>query len=262
MVTVFRMVFFTNIFFFILFYLPLRRQLEKMNRLKLPAGIHTFERIRTEGCVYVGKTKYLVDIIDGVNVCFLARPRRFGKSLTASTFEALSSGRRELFEGLYAEEFRNLAIPTSFAKSPGDVDEFVKVANRLLAKIPYDDFSGGEELTEKNKLIFLEKICRNTILSFLHGCGLNVFAEMHTNKGRSDLVFSHIENPTVWVVEIKIASKRQSARKIAQEALQKIKDNNYAEPFEDAICIGLAIKEEKGLITEWEVFPEELKIKP
>ncbi|MCL2010955.1 MAG: AAA family ATPase, partial [Synergistaceae bacterium] len=72
---------------------------------KLPVGIQTFEKIRNEGYLYVDKTKYLVDLIDSGTVYFLSRPRRFGKSLTISTFEALFTGRRELFEGLCAEEF-------------------------------------------------------------------------------------------------------------------------------------------------------------
>ena len=74
-------------------------------RLKLPAGTHTFELIRTEGQVYVDKTQYLVKLIDATRINFFARPRRFGKSLTVSTFEALFSGRRELFKGLHGEEF-------------------------------------------------------------------------------------------------------------------------------------------------------------
>ena len=76
-------------------------------RLKLPTGIPTFEKIRTEGYVYVDKTQYLINLIDAGEIYFLARPRRFGKSLTVSTFEALFSGRKELFKGLYAEEFLN-----------------------------------------------------------------------------------------------------------------------------------------------------------
>jgi len=76
-------------------------------RLKLPAGIQTFEEIRTDGYVYVDKTKYLVNLIDTGKVYFLARPRRFGKSLTVTTFDALFSGKKELFKGLYAEEFLN-----------------------------------------------------------------------------------------------------------------------------------------------------------
>ncbi|MDR1977260.1 MAG: AAA family ATPase [Synergistaceae bacterium] len=64
---------------------------------KLPIGIQTFERIREEGYLYVDKTRYLIDLIDSGKVYFLARPRRFGKSLIVSTFDALFSGKRELF---------------------------------------------------------------------------------------------------------------------------------------------------------------------
>lgn len=72
---------------------------------KLPIGIQTFDKLREDGYLYVDKTKYLIDLIDRGSVYFLSRPRRFGKSLTISTFDALFSGRRELFEGLHAEEF-------------------------------------------------------------------------------------------------------------------------------------------------------------
>jgi hypothetical protein len=73
--------------------------------LKLPIGIQTFEKLRKEGYLYVDKTRYLVDLIDNGSVYFLSRPRRFGKSLTVSTFDAIFSGKKELFKGLYAEEF-------------------------------------------------------------------------------------------------------------------------------------------------------------
>ena len=76
-------------------------------RLKLPIGIQTFETIRTEGYIYVDKTQHLVNLINTGKIYFLARPRRFGKSLTVSTFDALFSGNKELFKGLYAEEFLN-----------------------------------------------------------------------------------------------------------------------------------------------------------
>jgi hypothetical protein len=79
----------------------------EQKRLKLPIGIQTFERLRLGSYVYVDKTKYLVDLIDMGSIFFFARPSRFGKSLTVSTFEALFSGKKELFEGLYAEEFMN-----------------------------------------------------------------------------------------------------------------------------------------------------------
>lgn len=78
-----------------------------MNLQKLPAGIQTFSTIREDNYLYVDKTKYLVDMIDSGRIYFLVRPRRFGKSLTCSTFEAMFQGKKELFHGLYAEEFLN-----------------------------------------------------------------------------------------------------------------------------------------------------------
>mgnify|MGYP000057641158 CR=1 FL=1 len=66
---------------------------------KLPIGIQDFVNIREDGYLYVDKTRYLVDIIDRGKVFFFSRPRRFGKSLTISTFDALFSGKKELFKG-------------------------------------------------------------------------------------------------------------------------------------------------------------------
>ncbi|MDR2472169.1 MAG: AAA family ATPase, partial [Tannerella sp.] len=67
---------------------------------KLPIGIQTFEKIREGNYVYVDKTEYLVILIDNGVIYFYARPRRFGKSLTVSTFDAMFSGKKELFKGL------------------------------------------------------------------------------------------------------------------------------------------------------------------
>ena len=532
-------------------------------RLKLPVGIQTFETIRTEGYVYVDKTKYLVDLIDTGKIYFLARPRRFGKSLTISTFDALFSGKKELFKGLYAEEFlnrpdfvpspvirldmscvaadcgidalkksiqqliiehanklkvelpkdlqesdmlrnliinavtkyhqkvvvlldeydkpytdfvnnpemaekvrdvlrsfyvqikandeyirftfitgiskfakvgifstlntpidislmpkyaeicgytedeiiryfpdyleetaneqqmtpdeliktmrsyyngfsfddeakarlynpystllffteqkfynywmdsgrskviadylknRNLTVeqfrsyPISrdFAKSPGDVDTappegflyqcgyltlrpgitdclsldypntevlnsmsallvqnilrdsdedfshcrndllrglmtlhdklIVSAFNRLLAGIPYDDFSKAAQksiIDNDYNIKPQEWLYRSSILSFLRGCGVVVAAEMHTNLGRADLVVSH--KGKTWVIEIKVAYEGESPAQKAEEALQQIMDRNYAAPYSNAVCVGLAIDDALRQITD------------
>ncbi len=75
----------------------------------LPTGIQDFEKLRTGGHLYVDKTKYLVELIDSGSVYFLSRPRRFGKSLTVSTLDALFSNRIDLFTGLYAAEYMSSA---------------------------------------------------------------------------------------------------------------------------------------------------------
>ena len=73
---------------------------------KYPVGIQTFETIRESNYLYVDKTKYLVDFRrKGMRYIFLSRPRRFGKSLFASTLQAYFEGRKELFEGLAIADY-------------------------------------------------------------------------------------------------------------------------------------------------------------
>ena len=77
-----------------------------MNTLerKLPIGIQTFEDIRRGNYLYVDKTSILWQIINTGKPYFLSRPRRFGKSLLVSSFEAYFQGRKDLFEGLAIEK--------------------------------------------------------------------------------------------------------------------------------------------------------------
>ena len=70
----------------------------------MPVGIQDFEKLRTEKCVYVDKTRYVYDLTRISKPYFLARPRRFGKSLFLSTLKAFFLGKKELFEGLVIEE--------------------------------------------------------------------------------------------------------------------------------------------------------------
>ena len=61
-----------------------------------------FPTLRQSGCLYVDKTAWLHRMATdrGAHFYFLARPRRFGKSLMISTLKAMFLGKRELFEGL------------------------------------------------------------------------------------------------------------------------------------------------------------------
>ena len=71
-----------------------------------PVGIQTFSNIRKGNYLYVDKTKYIVDFREKkMKYVFLSRPRRFGKSLFASTLQAYFEGRKELFEGLAIADY-------------------------------------------------------------------------------------------------------------------------------------------------------------
>ena len=69
-----------------------------------PIAIDTnsFPELRKKQCVYVDKTAYFHRLITRLDASrfFLARPRRFGKSMMISTLQAIFEGRRELFDGL------------------------------------------------------------------------------------------------------------------------------------------------------------------
>ena len=71
---------------------------------KLPIGIQAFEKLRKGNYLYVGKTEFIWKMAFASNPYFLSRPRRFGKSLLLSTFEAYFEGKKELFEGLAIEK--------------------------------------------------------------------------------------------------------------------------------------------------------------
>jgi hypothetical protein len=68
---------------------------------RLPIGIQDFVKIREEGYCYVDKTALIYELLTGSDgIFFLARPRRFGKSLLCSTLAAIFQDQQELFSGL------------------------------------------------------------------------------------------------------------------------------------------------------------------
>lgn len=71
---------------------------------KYGIGEQNFKNLIEDGCVYVDKTRYIEKLLtSGSKYYFLARPRRFGKSLFLSSVEYFFEGRRDLFKGLYID---------------------------------------------------------------------------------------------------------------------------------------------------------------
>ena len=69
--------------------------------IRYPIGQQDFKTLRDRDCVYVDKTPFIRELVDnGGQYFFLARPRRFGKSLFLSTLEYFFRGERDLFKGL------------------------------------------------------------------------------------------------------------------------------------------------------------------
>ncbi len=83
-----------------------------MPPLKLPIDLQSFEIIRGEGFLYVDKTPWIHKMLEEGRYYFLARPRRFGKTLMVSTLRNLFAGNRDLFKGLWVDTHGNWSWET------------------------------------------------------------------------------------------------------------------------------------------------------
>ncbi|MDQ6993463.1 MAG: ATP-binding protein [Mariprofundus sp.] len=104
-------------------------------RKKLPIGIQTFSNLIREGYCYVDKTKLIYQMVVGGKYYFLARPRRFGKSLLVSTLKSLFKGEQELFKGLAIEREWDWSRshPVIHFSFGGGVIDSVKMLEKTLA---------------------------------------------------------------------------------------------------------------------------------
>lgn len=70
----------------------------------LPLGTSSFPALRLSNEIYVDKTDLIFQLALQRGKIFLARPRRFGKSLLVSTFESLFKEGLKNFQGLAIEK--------------------------------------------------------------------------------------------------------------------------------------------------------------
>jgi hypothetical protein len=173
--------------------------------------------------------------------------------------EVLNSMSKLVAENIFQEkggDYGSYSRRLYHAMSTNDIELFKNALNVLLASIPYDDFTkAADECVLYNDYRFpaQEWLYRSVILSFLRGCGVVVEAELHTHMGRPDLVIS-FNGGNIWIVEIKVAYKKQSAKRKAEEAYRQIIEKQYAAPYPDAVCIGLGIddaqRQIKAIVSE------------
>ncbi len=69
---------------------------------KLPIGIQSFPKLRSQDFLYIDKTEHIYRLAQ-LKYYFLSRPRRFGKSLLISTLKEFFLGNEALFRGLWIE---------------------------------------------------------------------------------------------------------------------------------------------------------------
>jgi hypothetical protein len=141
----------------------------------LAVWTHTFRDIIEGGFHYIDKTRYIYELIRyPKGVYFLARPRRFGKSLLISTFEEIFQGNRALFQGLWLDQSdydwqKYAVVRFDFSEHRvKDAETLSKVIDWFIAKraktadITLDGFdyqsnlsSLIEKLAQKQKVVIL-----------------------------------------------------------------------------------------------------------
>jgi hypothetical protein len=162
-----------------------------MNKRKLPlGGGQIFRDVRLEGCVYVDKTMRVYEMASRYRAVFLARPRRFGKSLLCSTIEALFRGQKELFEGL------------ALSKTDWSWNESPVIHLRLGAGDFTDD--GIETLTSTlNRQ--LDIACDNYGIPAENGGGIpdkfaGVIFKLSKKLGRAVVIVDEYDNPLLSTI--------------------------------------------------------------
>lgn len=123
--------------------------------VKYPIGIQTFSEIIKGKYLYVDKTEYVYKLAHEYKYVFLSRPRRFGKSLLTSTFEAYFEGRKELFQGLKAGELETewIKYPVfRFDMSTAKYQNVEDCKNRLNSQIAqYEKIYGDDPINKDIK---------------------------------------------------------------------------------------------------------------
>lgn len=150
-----------------------------MSKFKYPVDTDQFQIIREQGLLYVDKTDLMFDLANRYRYVFLARPRRFGKSLLCNTFKAYFQGKKELFNGLKVMEMekewkkhpvlhftlsglKNVTVPLAQSKLENLISDYEKIYGRdPELKTPGARFRGlvhrAKEQTGENVVVILDE---------------------------------------------------------------------------------------------------------
>ena len=133
---------------------------------KPATDVYIFENLRRRGYTYVDKTGVLFSLVDGSigNQFFIARPRRFGKSLCISTLQAIFEGKRELFKGLaiekkwdWKQKWPVLRLDLGSCQAPTVEALWKKLDGVLKLEAQRNKVKMPDEETTPNKFLFLIK---------------------------------------------------------------------------------------------------------
>ena len=123
------------------------------NAARLPLGMQTFSEVRELGCAYVDKTPLAIKLAESGKMYFLARPRRFGKSLFLDTLRNLFEAKQEFFRGLYAEHNWQWSVkyPVIKLDMSGDSTSVSALRSSLEGNLRYTAKRLGVQLSDASE---------------------------------------------------------------------------------------------------------------
>lgn len=173
---------------------------------KLPVGIDSFEKIRTEGFYYVDKTGLIKELLDNwTEVSLFTRPRRFGKTLNMQMlrkfFEVGTD--RHLFDGLKISEEKALCerymgqFPVLMLSLKGTEGRSFAEASESLGRLIQAEARRLQFLTESTRLTKIDK----EALRGLYGAGLDAEGKRSGLKLLSEMLYKHYGKKTIILID-------------------------------------------------------------
>jgi len=174
-----------------------------METRKLPIGIDSFEKIRTEGFYYVDKTSFIHALLQSWSeVNLFTRPRRFGKTLTLKMLKAFFEigGDPSLFDGLAIIQDKDLCerymgrLPVVFVSFKGvdglDYDQAYSMLASIIREeaLRFQFLLSSENLSDHDKqelrTLFEHQIQSSSIMN-----GLRVLTKLlHKHYGQKPIL--------------------------------------------------------------------------
>ncbi len=177
---------------------------------KLPIGIQTFSELVLRDYVYIDKTDIIHNLITQGKVYFLARPRRFGKSLLISTLQSIFEAKRELFKGLAIDKLDydwkiRPVIKLSFLSILHENPEQLKTSLIAAVKEKFADYNLIPDPLDHPALLLANLVKK---LQAAHGPAVILVDEYDKP------IIDHLDNPVI----------AEEMRKLLRDFYQIIKD--------------------------------------
>lgn len=226
-------------------------------KVKYAVGDQDFKSLREGGFLYVDKTQYIEKILGSNKYYFLARPRRFGKSLFLSTLRYFFEGQRDLFKGLNIDSYDwdwaeypvlHLDLNTDRFKEPGMLEG---VLNTLFVRweAKYDVTEIAETYSQRFKNIIRsahEKTGRQVVIlvdEYDKPLSSNLDDDANFEHYRSKLasIYSNFKSSAEHIRLVFLTGISRFSKLSVFSDLNNLKDITFSDKFAD-IC-GITEKE-------------------